>query len=149
VKESAIKFLQPNNICFLGVTDGGNSAYLFLNPFMSNPVNESDDQAEDQGISLPFQYWRYTLPSLGNCVSGANQHKIYPIGAGDTVSAITLSYWASGCGIVRSFHKGLAAASSSCLCPFNANFSLDDMERISREIKVEKVVELYPQPVGL
>ena len=60
---------------------------------------------------------------------------VSPIGAGDTVSAGTLSYWSSSAGsdageALGAFQWGMSCASASCMNAGNAIFTIDDASAI-------------------
>jgi len=72
--------------------------------------------------------WGLDLPRLETVVN--------PIGAGDTVGAVTLCRLLQGVPAVEAFADGLAAASASCMHIQGAQFELPDMERLRAGIRI-------------
>lgn len=73
------------------------------------------------------QVWRYEIPTI---------QAVNPIGAGDTVTGVTLQYLVGGSDPQLAFCYGLAAATASCQSGLGAAFTLTEMEQIAQRIEV-------------
>ena len=104
VEEAAEKVFGDYGIKFLAITDGARRARLYT----------EDDS------------WSFLIPSLNKVVN--------PIGAGDTVGAVTLYNYLQNDDMVAAFASGLAAASASCMHIEGARFEDKDMQEILSQI---------------
>jgi len=97
---------------YVAITDGSKKAHLF---------------SKEEGKMTHFFY---TIPQLEEVVN--------PIGAGDTCSAVFMIGLLQGISAHESYKRALGAASASCLNMEGANFSLDEMDKITSKIQMEK-----------
>ncbi|PIA19702.1 Ribokinase-like protein [Coemansia reversa NRRL 1564] len=116
------------NIDIVAVTDGPSTAYL-----------ADRKQNMCYGFSIPDllkQYAHFIGETKQSEIKEKTEHQLLnPLGAGDTCSAIMLSFLLDGIPAVEAFAQGLAAASASCLMSTtNSKFDHNAMERIRKQI---------------
>ena len=108
---AVISYFRRNcKIRHIAITDGPNKAYL----------------AGCGGEILSFY-----IPQLNNVKN--------PLGAGDTASAALLTEFLKTRNIAESFTTALAAASASCLSLYCADFNLETLNKIKKQIIIRKI----------
>lgn len=121
IPELALDVFAAYRLCWLAVTAGPSTAWLFESPGVGSAPGES----------CAWQFYEFGLPAVERVVN--------PIGAGDTVGAVFLAQLAAGAPAHAAFACGLAAGSASCRQLGGADFTMDDLHEILAKIRVSRI----------
>ena len=128
-KVNLLKINQEELRKVTGLEDLHESVEQLLEDFPETTLAITDGPGTAWFFSRNVQY-KYSIPKI-NCLN--------PIGAGDTVTGVTVAQFLSDYELDDAFQYGLAAATASCLSYIGADFSEEKALEIYRDIKKERV----------